>query len=345
MGTPRIMVRFRDETNPAVEAHNAIFNSKGRVFWGLWLKAFEDEKAIKNKLRRFNRQTIYIADTASKAKPSIYVCDVKRVLLTRRAVNPSLVPKYYRKKIPEVPIWFELVSQITEIDADPTLGALLGVPTIYFLKYDSKGVILSEGLQREFQFTAAPAACYVLHLSDIHLGSDHAFRYPLPEDQINTTSTHTLTEVLVADLRQTGAFGKIGCVVISGDIVTKGGWSESTEIGGKPFSGLDLAQLCLDDLSEKIGVPRDLFFMVPGNHDVVRQSKADPAVVQEFLLHYKHEIGFRTLREEFSQIYRLSPLNYVARVAFQRGTVVFGLLNSAYLNEKADFSEYGFVGD
>jgi hypothetical protein len=155
----------------------------------------------------------------------------------------------------------------------------------------------------------------------------------------------TLSEVLVEDLHQAAAFGKIACVVISGDIITRGGWYENTEIGGQCYSGLDLAQLFLDDLSKSLRVKRTLFFVVPGNHDIVRQASGDTSVVQEFLLHYDHEKAFRTLREEFCEIYKLTPLNYVAYVKLADKTLVLGLLNSAYLNEKAKFSEYGFVGD
>lgn len=309
MGTPRIMLRFRDETNPVISAHNAVFDAEGRAFWGLWLKSFEDKAAIADKLKGVEGQSIYIANTASKAKPSIYICDVKRVVLKPRAVKRSLVPKYYRAKIDEVPIWFELASKINEIDADLSLGELLGVPTIYFLTYDANGKIIYDAPQREYRFDTGTDASFVLHLSDIHLGEDHAFRYPIQGEKVDTSSARTLSEVLVEDLTQSGALGRIGCVVISGDIVTKGRWSEKMEISGQSFSGLDLARLFLDDLSKRIGVPGNLFFMVPGNHDIVRELRGNPEAVQDVLLHYDHEKGFRTLREEFCQIYKLSPLN------------------------------------
>ena len=155
-----------------------------------------------------------------------------------------------------------------------------------------------------------------------------------------------MSDVLVEDLKQIGTFEKICCVVISGDIVTKGAWFKEIEIGGSQTLGLDLARAFLEDLANNILVPKNLFFMVPGNHDIVRESEGKPEEVQKVLLHYDHEKGFRTLREEFCEIYKLSPLNYVARVKLgQKKTVVFGLLNSAYLNERARFSEYGFVGD
>ena len=116
-------------------------------------------------------------------------------------------------------------------------------------------------------------------------------------------------------------------------------------MSGRRHTGRELARLLLEDLASKIGVPKNLFFMVPGNHDIVRHSEGNAAAVQDYLLHYDHEEGFRALREEFCEVYRLSPLNYIARVRFERKTLVFALLNSPYLNERVSFSEYGFVGD
>ena len=80
MGTPRVMLRFRDEAQPVISAHNDIFDAKGSVFWGLWLKSFEDKSKIVEQIKEVREVPIYVADTASKAKPSIHICDVKRVV-------------------------------------------------------------------------------------------------------------------------------------------------------------------------------------------------------------------------------------------------------------------------
>jgi hypothetical protein len=63
------------------------------------------------------------------------------------------------------------------------------------------------------------------------------------------------------------------------------------------------------------------------------------------LLDYKHESGFRTLREQFCNVYKLAPLNYVVRIELGPKKIILGMLNSAYLNDQTDFVEYGFVGD
>jgi hypothetical protein len=222
---------------------------------------------------------------------------------------------------------------VQQLHAHKSLIALLGVPTIYFLSYDSEGRIINDGPQREYVLKAPEGTTHALHLSDLHLGADHAFRYPIPKEKTDIDATRTLSEVLIEDLESVGALGKVGCVVISGDIVTKGAWKDDIVVSGKTYSGAEMSRTFLQDLSKKLAVPPDLFCMVPGNHDIVREAGGDPAQLQEAFLHYEHEADFRALREDFAGVYKLSPLNYVARIQYADRTLVLGLLNSAYLNE------------
>jgi hypothetical protein len=176
------------------------------------------------------------------------------------------------------------------------------------------------------------------------LGDDHAFRYPGPKSKTDTGAQRTLSEVLREDIDSLDAAGRIGCVVISGDILTKGAWYTQHKVGEGEISGLELAKLFLNDLSKMVSVDRRNFLMVPGNHDIIRRI-SEPSVVQEALLHYAHEKGFRVLREDFCEVYKLSPLNYVAKLSFSNKSLLIGLLNSAYLNDETKFSDYGYVGD
>jgi hypothetical protein len=93
------MIRFRDEINPAIELHNEVVTKKGKAYWGLWLKAFEDADAIWQRLtaKPVTDQAIYIADTASKANPKIYMVTIG-VILRSDKIERELVPEYYRGK-------------------------------------------------------------------------------------------------------------------------------------------------------------------------------------------------------------------------------------------------------
>ena len=343
------MVRFRNLKDvDAIVAHNQLLAAKGKVFWGLWLKQFENEKTIAARLSGMGTalQQIYVADTSQKAEPVIYVAEVSRVVTDNAHVLEELVPDYYRDRINEVPIWFEFSSRLIKIDIDSKLPDVLGVPTIYFLEYD-KGKVTNIEPQREFDKIRDATPGFILHLSDIHLGEDHGFRQPgpaAPRPKSDISRQLTLAQALKIDLQDVGAEGKISGVVISGDIVTKGGWDRAYRFGNSEISGLQAARLFLEDLSNELDVPPEYFFMVPGNHDIVRQTSSDAAAT-EFLLDYKHESGFRALREEFCDVYRLAPLNYVVKLEVGSKKLLLGLLNSAYLNDSAGFVDYGFVGD
>ncbi|HVQ69918.1 MAG TPA: metallophosphoesterase [Bradyrhizobium sp.] len=344
MATPSVMLRFSYRNASAIDEHNKTFAQKGRVLWGLWLKSFENADETLRQLQNRNIDRIYIADTTSKATPSIYVCDVKRLVIRAEDVEEDLVPQYYQDRKAEVKIWFELASRIGAIDADKKLIELLGVPTIYFLDYDKAGNIINAAPQRLYEIKIDEKARWALLISDVHLGDDHAFRYPGEKSKTDSSAQRILSEVIREDLTDLDALGKIGCVIVAGDILTKGAWFTQHQAVGREVTGLELAQLFLEDLSEAVSVDRNHFLMVPGNHDIVRKA-TDADQVQEALLHYEHERGFRVLREEFSQVYKLSPLNYVVQISTGDRKLLVGMLNSAYLNEETKFSDYGYVGD
>jgi len=162
--------------------------------------------------------------------------------------------RYYRSRKDEVPVWFEVVSRIGAIDADQRLKSLLGVPTIYFLDYDKDNNIINTALPRRYRLNAKEGARWVLLLSDIHLGEDHAFRYPIEKNKSDVNPKRTFSEVLKEDLVALKVLDQIGCVIISGDILTKGAWSVVHEIGAGRITGLELAKEVLYDLAKEIGV-------------------------------------------------------------------------------------------
>lgn len=340
------MIRFKNAKGvDAILAHNSLLEAKGKVFWGLWLKDFENRSVTSARLSTLGSELtkIYVADTTHKSDPLVYVAEVRRVVTNGENVSPEYVPHYYNDEIDKVPIWFELSSKLIKIDIDSKLTDVLGVPTIYFLEYRN-GHVTNIEPQREFVRTAAGSPGYLLHLTDIHLGEDHGFSQFDEEDRRDLSLQLTLTEVLRKDLELQGLRDRISGVVISGDIVTRGAWSRPYKRGSSEISGLDAAKNFLNDLAKVTNVPPERFFVVPGNHDVVRQVPSDDGATN-VLLDYKHESGFRSLREQFCNIYKLAPLNYALRLEVGSTRVMLGMLNSAYLNDQTDFVDYGFVGD
>src|SRR4051794_18422140 len=63
--TPSLMLRFKDPPNDkTVAEHNAVFNARGSVLWGLWLKEFEEQASIAKLLSSETwPKPVYFADT------------------------------------------------------------------------------------------------------------------------------------------------------------------------------------------------------------------------------------------------------------------------------------------
>jgi hypothetical protein len=55
-------------------------------------------------------------------RPVIYLASVSKVIVDNNIVDVNLVPEYYRPRIAEVPIWFELSSPLMNVDVDGRLA-------------------------------------------------------------------------------------------------------------------------------------------------------------------------------------------------------------------------------
>jgi 3',5'-cyclic AMP phosphodiesterase CpdA len=159
----------------------------------------------------------------------------------------------------------------------------------------------------------------ILHLSDLHFGTDHYFKEGDGE---------TLRSVLVRDVKGLGV--KPDCVVISGDLTTH----------GEP-DGLTQAARFVRHLSGDLGVPVASFVIVPGNHDVqwpaIEERKKTPHKARDLALagleSYKKGVVeelFPRVRDEFLTTYWTD-----------QGLFVLGL-NSCHF-EGADHAGVGYV--
>jgi CheY-like chemotaxis protein/Icc-related predicted phosphoesterase len=91
----------------------------------------------------------------------------------------------------------------------------------------------------------------ILHLSDIHFGSDHAFQGRL---KINDLISLALGTIVLK--------GPIDLVVISGDLTSRGTEEEFSQ-----------AEEFLSSLASTLNLSHDRFVIVPGNHDIYRDEE------------------------------------------------------------------------
>jgi predicted phosphodiesterase len=102
----------------------------------------------------------------------------------------------------------------------------------------------------------------IIHFSDIHLAYDN-YQYFVT----------VFRRALINDLKSQLSQGSFELVVISGDLVDKGGFTlyDINQFKGRekelsPFQIFE--QVFIDPISKELAIPKNKFLFVPGNHDV-----------------------------------------------------------------------------
>jgi len=124
----------------------------------------------------------------------------------------------------------------------------------------------------------------ILHLSDIHFGSDHAFQGRLK-----------IVDLMKKLLKNIAAVGKIDLVIVSGDLTSRG-----TE---KEF---EKAEEFLISIAEELRLGLDRFVIVPGNHDIYRGEEEGRRFLKfiEFLDSFHgRDPSRQTVLESYPELY------------------------------------------
>lgn len=339
MDTPKIVLRFSDPGDVrTIWEHQRQLNEAGAVIWGWWPKKFEDRAAAKEKVKELGPavKAIYLCDSTDKSSLTWYLAAVQDVQFTVPGAERKLIPLYYRDRSDELELAFKL-SSIIPTHRLEGFEDKIGTPTIYFA--DNRGIITSDS-QWYFDHSRGRGDC-LLHISDLHVGADHGFlhvgsRY----DEVREGKRDSIVQALEADLNALKLKGRIAGIILSGDFVSRGAWDE--DIHGRPAELV--VRETVGQLKQITCGKEGIVAVVPGNHDIIRDSAERSKGKPGLLFDYGHEQRFREFREEVTSIYRLSPLNYVQRIATPQIDVCIGMLNSAYINNETNFIEYGFVG-
>lgn len=101
----------------------------------------------------------------------------------------------------------------------------------------------------------------LLHLSDLHFGSEHRWRM---SESVMSRQKRSLLEMLEEDLGRLGLLGKVDAVVVTGDFAQ----------GGEP-SELRMAKRFIKNLLTSLELGRQCLIGVCGNHDLKLTSPAD----------------------------------------------------------------------
>ena len=332
MATPAIALRFRDTTPgiDTIEAHGEVLSRHGAVWWGWWKKQWEaiDPAAVQRRLTTEPDRSVLLINTSSE---KCFLANFSR-FSNVGGVDVERVPSYYREHLRDVAGFF-LITSITECNYDPQLGERLGEQT--FLWTLEQEIDPHRG--HHVATAIAPGRSCILHLSDLHFGSDYGFKMQGETLPLGDTR-RTLTESLVADVERLGLQNDIAAIVVSGDFMSKGDWNDRTR-------GTALAEF--EALRNELGLRKDQVIAVPGNHDIVRYPDDRQIDVAEIAVgnqtNYQHEREFRTFVDELVDRSWRETLNYVRRIQLDGVDLLLCVMNSCTITATR-WTEYGFVG-
>lgn len=361
----RILLRFRDLTQgiQTIDVHNSVVAECGKVYWGWWKKEkepFPDPilSELANMVQEINDVYVYFINSDTK---QYYKAKLYSILYTPGISSSSLpeelkpmCPEYYRDK--ELPAWFQIgeIEEVLESDLNSyvlsrnnrTTKNYNSIPDEAIGNFITDVNILSHPVSMWFmcdisEFDSLEGRCiynissgsypvkenasYILHLSDLHFGDNHAYKNPLSTTL--PTSKELMVDALVGDLTDLGNeyVNGIGLVIISGDI----SWAANPH----EFSN---AIEFITKLKQELGIGSEHIIVVPGNHDI-EWLQDDGKIDTNAELNY---------RNFYKDIYNSLPLNSMVRInQYKMGgkNVCIVALNSCRL-ESPENAGYGYVG-
>lgn len=263
------VLRFSDFLADTFAEHDQILRQRGFVWWAWWKKQHEPfPSGSLDRLRDIlaagesievglvNRSGVYLA-----AQLEDFRADGGELF---KSPDARATPNYYRDQA--FPAWFKFgrISEISRTAWEARFGPVPIGDETYFDNTSGELEILSSS-------AAEGIGSGILHISDLHFGSDYAFH---PDGQFYHQEP---LEVRISDALPCKPAG----VVVSGDLTTRGS-----------NDGLVSARLFLERLADSLDLPRERFVIVPGNHDILVNREN---VTQDFA----NEQHFRTQLFEF----------------------------------------------
>lgn len=332
MGPPPIALRFRD-TTPSVdtiESHREILRKNGSVWWGWWKKASEEisASAVARGLMDKPVDRVLLINRAAR---KCYISNLLKFSLLNE-VDLEKIPAYYRSFVENVEGFF-LLSSISDAPYNEALGDRMGERTF---AWTSEVGLEAQSVPQIMAANAKQRSC-VLHLSDLHFGSDYGFKVQ-GESIVPGDNRKTLTGALIDDLLRLHLKDDIAAVIVSGDFMSKGDWNDRARTAA------------LDEFSalrRELNLEKSQIIAVPGNHDIVRYPEGAQIDLANIVIgnqtSYRHEREYRTFVEELVERKWREALNYVVRVELSEVDLLLCVMNSCTITS-TQWTEYGFVG-
>lgn len=278
----KIILRFSDYEINTILVHEKIIRTRHRVWWGWWKKKHEPMPS--KELAKIARNCPIQVGLVNRMAQKFYSAKCMKVVFNRdgsRRLSPNRqrTPKYYRNSLH--PVWFEF-SLIEELSCKAFVQRFGRIPegdlTFFVVTETRGGRTVLKGVSRPSFTTVETIGDSILHLSDLHFGRYHGFTTKLLKDPICKFPLASIITQHVESIRDC----RIGVVVISGDITTKG-----------DIKGFEVANTFLESLLKSLSLLKSHVVIVPGNHDIWLKDIKHPT------RDYSHEEAFRVFLREF----------------------------------------------
>ena len=256
------ILRFSDAEKPTIESHRAIVKECGATWWGWWKKETE----------RFDEAFLsYLRGTVRREPTSVGLLNRKgeETFAAARCVDaqfsddgisipspdPALTPEYYRSA--SFPAWFKFteIRDLTRGEFLRDFGDIPSLdPTLYDVSIHDDGSVEMQPSPVWTMEAVPTVGNTILHLSDLHFGDDYGF--PLERQHGHDVDRYVLLDLIAKRVVQELGL-KVGVVVVSGDIITRG-----------DANGYIMARAFLEELLQCLGLEKRHCVIVPGNHDL-----------------------------------------------------------------------------
>ena len=307
-----LILRYSSYSRDTIAEHDRVLIDRGYVWWGWWKKRHEPWPGQLSPSLDTPCEVGLVDRSAGEYYSAI--CDEAVSGGGDSLDSPDIeaTPQYYSAD--SHPLWLKLTT-IKKITRQQWEGRFGGTPredeTLY-LRDSPEGSELGSAVE-VLSAEAPEGRTGVLHISDLHFGSDHAYSR---EGKIERLS---LIDQLCSALPESPAV-----VIVSGDLTTKG-----------ERDGLTAARLFLEGLADRVGLESKHFVVVPGNHDILVDDEASVKTMA-------NEQNYR----DFVQLFygRDLDLERVHEILLSSGQrLLFGTSNSSKYRANV-FMDYGYVG-
>lgn len=311
------ILRFRDISKGVntIQEHQKIIIKNGSVWWGWWKKHDEESneeylKSISVDLKKEKILSIGLFNRSTDEYFEANLCNME-FDFSEQIYTPSqeLTPEYYNSQ--SLFCWFKL-SHIKIIQLEEFERKFIKVPSSL-----EKSFFLSSKSNTIVQQRIKVESNYILHISDIHFGTDYGFPAIKAPDQ----------KPLIDHLDEYINYEKdisIGLILISGDLTSRG---DVNQFFQQVINFLNL-------LCEKFSLTKEKIVIVPGNHDIPL-TNADKT-------NYSHEETYKAFLNQFyGEKKEISGINTFLLPDNIKVDIL--RINSIRLREEHE-SNFGYVG-